>query len=96
MWLEWSKIEEEAGNYRKAKKIVDRGLDVNPLADTLAIRAIKLAERLGDHRAVRNVMGLVRRWEAEKSWKAMSEVRRLVNNCSRYICTVFTTKEALG
>ena len=72
--MEWAKLEEEAGNFAKAKKIVDRGLECNPFGDSLAIRGIKLAERVGDHRGVRFILGRVRTWETEKSWKAMSEV----------------------
>jgi hypothetical protein len=74
IWLEWAKQEEELGNYTKAKRIIDRGLEHNPLADGLALRGIKLAERCGDHRGVRRILGRVRTWDTEKSWKAMSEV----------------------
>ena len=75
-WLKWAKIEEEGGNYGKAKRIVDRGLEANPLADALAIYGIKTAERIGDHRGVRRILGLVRQWDTGKGWKALSEVRR--------------------
>ena len=74
VWSEWSKLEEEAGNFSKAKRIVEHGLDANPSAETLAVRGIKLAERSGDHRGVRNILGQVRQWQLDKSWKVLSEV----------------------
>jgi hypothetical protein len=54
--------------------VIEKGLNFNPAAENLAIRGIKLAERVGDHDGVRHILGHVRTMEMESSWKAMSEV----------------------
>lgn len=45
-WLEWSKMEEENGELRKALKILILGLNVCKINEALLTRVIKLHERL--------------------------------------------------
>jgi len=44
-WLEYSKMEEECGNYEQAKAIIHMGLKLNPLNENLFIKAVKLEEK---------------------------------------------------
>jgi len=44
-WLEYSKMEEECGNYEQSRKIIQMGLKLNPLSENLFTKAVKLEDR---------------------------------------------------
>ncbi len=74
MWLDWVKFEEERGHWHKAIRIILSALSATDSFDQLIIRGIKVAERMGDPAAVRNLLSKTRPLSLEKAWKALSEV----------------------
>lgn len=55
-WLEFSKMEEECGNQQKSLDILLNGLKFNPLNENLFIKSIKVQERMGNFKEIRQMI----------------------------------------
>lgn len=72
-WLEYAKMEEEAGKLEKTLKLLASGLDFSPHNDGLLVKAIKLQERMGNLEEARAYLGRLKNVSIEKSWKVILE-----------------------
>ena len=74
-WLEFSKMEEECGNQQKSLDILLNGLKFNPLNENLFIKSIKVQERMGNFKEIRQMIDDLKQKEMsiEKTWRILLE-----------------------
>lgn len=72
-WLEYSKLEEESGFLQKSRMLLLLGLHFSTLSDQLAIKSLKTEEKLRDLTTARSLLGNLRFYSLEKTWKALLE-----------------------
>ena len=72
-WLEYAKMEEERGHFRRCQHILTAGLQHCPLHEALLLKAIKHLERIGELEAARALLGQLRGVPVDKSWRTLLE-----------------------
>ena len=74
-WLEHAKTEEEVGDFRTSMALLLRGLSfcLPTSNETLVIRALRCAERLGDVTAARNLLYGLHSEAVPRVWRAVLE-----------------------
>ena len=72
-WLEYAKMEEERGHFRRCQHILTAGLQHCPLHEALLLKAIKHLERIGELEAARGLLGQLRGVPVDKSWRTLLE-----------------------
>lgn len=72
-WLEYAKMEEERGHFRRCQHILTAGLQHCPLHEALLLKAIKHLERMGELQAARALLGQLRGVPVDKSWRTLLE-----------------------
>lgn len=91
-WLEWSKMEEENGHLILAIKVLNFGVIICKLNETLLPRMIKLRERLHQYSHVRDVLSVLKYESLERAWRSILEGSLFeVRNCfSLFIIFMFS------
>jgi len=72
-WLEYSKLEEEAGNLVKTRAILREGLNYCECSESLLTKAIKLEEKMGYLDDARQLLARLKNTPIEKVWRAVLE-----------------------
>ena len=72
-YLEYAKLEEEAGELASSARIMDHALDMCKPDETLFIKALRQHERLGDVAAARGVLARAGSLRLDKSWRVLVE-----------------------
>lgn len=72
-WLEYAKMEEERGHFRRCQRILATGLRYCPTNESLLLKAVKHHERLGDLHAARSLLGRLFSVSVDRAWRALLE-----------------------
>lgn len=72
-WLEFSKMEEECGNQKVSRDILIQGLKFNPLNENLFIKAIKVEEKIGNFKEIRQMIKKIIDAPVDKAWRILLE-----------------------
>ncbi len=66
-------MEEELGNVRKCREILDAGLSFNRVNENLFLKKIKVEEKIGEVIEVRRAMALLKTIPLDRTWKIILE-----------------------
>jgi la-related protein 1 len=72
-WLEYAKMEEECGNLHECQRILARGVECCPENESLLLKSVKLAEKMGDMRMSRGLLARMRGLGVDKVWRVLLE-----------------------
>lgn len=72
-WIEWSKLEEDAGDVETSLKIIRKGLRTCHYNEVLMTKAIKQLERLHNFAGARHMLHKLKQEAIEKAWKGILE-----------------------
>eukprot|EP01125_Pyxidicula_operculata_P012901 TRINITY_DN424_c2_g1_i1.p1 TRINITY_DN424_c2_g1~~TRINITY_DN424_c2_g1_i1.p1 ORF type:complete len:848 (+),score=203.64 TRINITY_DN424_c2_g1_i1:201-2546(+) len=72
-WLEFTKMEEEAGNLHRCSKILADGLFFCPHSESLLVKGIKHNERVSNISAARSLLARLKNVAIERSWRTIME-----------------------
>jgi hypothetical protein len=62
-------MEEECGNQATSSKILLQGLKFNPLNENLFIKAIKVEEKMGNYKLIRQMLKSITDCHIDKTWR---------------------------
>ena len=72
-WLEYARMEEEAGELERAQHVLRRGLRYCPLCEVLMTRLLRLEERTGGLARARALVARLEELPLEKTWRTVLE-----------------------
>lgn len=72
-WLEYSKVEEECGNFDSALKILAVGLQFSPYCEQIFVKLLKIEEKIGEIFMSRRILAGLHHLSIEKNCKILVE-----------------------
>jgi len=73
VWLDACRTCDELGEPEECRAVLELGLSCCPQSEQLALKLVRVLERLGDHAALRALMGSFRAEALEKTYKVLLE-----------------------
>jgi len=72
-WLEYAKMEEECGNLKACKMILNRGLANCPVNESLMVKCLKHYERMDHLQEARALLGGLKDVPVDRTWRTIME-----------------------
>lgn len=84
-YIEFAKMEEEAGKLKTSKMILLEGLEQAPLSTSLLVKVLRLDEKQGNYNAARQLLGRLRYVHIHKAWRVILEGASLEARAGRLV-----------